>query len=155
MNKPPQSLTAVLQEQRRTGGGSPNILRTLLAVQQALGHVPADGIQTIARALEVTEADVAGVLSYYPDLRRDPPPRHVIRVCMGESCIANHCDRLLRELYERVRVNLGETSSGKRLRLEQVFCLGNCAVGPTIAIDEDIHGRVTVSGIDVLLERYR
>jgi NADH:ubiquinone oxidoreductase subunit E len=147
--------TAVLESQKPSPGESPNILRTLLAIQQAVGYVPQDGIHEIARTLDVTEADVAGVLSYYPDLRRDPSPRHVIRICMGESCVANHCDRILRELHERLRVGVGETSPGHRFRLEEVFCLGNCAVGPTVAIDDDLHGRVSPSRVESLLDRYR
>ncbi len=154
MKKASQSLAAVLQEQPRDDGRPPNILRTLLSVQQALGYVPPDGIQSIARALEVTEADVAGVLSYYPDLRFDPPPRHVIRVCMGESCIANHGDRLLGQLRDRVRVENGEPSS-QRFGVNQVYCLGNCAVGPTVAIGEDVYGRVSLDRLDALLDRYR
>jgi NADH:ubiquinone oxidoreductase subunit E len=155
VDKLAQSLAVVLQEQQRADGKASSILRTLLAVQQALGYVPPDGIQTIARALEVTEADVAGVLSYYPDLRRDPPPRHVIRICMGESCVANHAARLLKELQERLEVNIGETSPDRHFALEQVFCLGNCAVGPTVGIDAHVYGRVTASSLDTVLDRYR
>lgn len=150
-----QAWTAVLKQQQPGRGEPSNILRTLLAVQQAVGYVPPASVADIARMLEVTEADVAGVLSYYPDLRRDPPPRHVIRICMGESCVANHCNRILRELYERLRVGIGENSPGHRFRLEEVFCLGNCAVGPTISIDENVYGRVSPSRVDSLLDRYR
>jgi NADH:ubiquinone oxidoreductase subunit E len=146
---------AALEKQEPAPGDPPNILRALLAVQQAVGYVPRDSVSEIARMLAVTEADVAGVLSYYPDLRQDPPPRHIIRICMGESCFANHCDRILRELYERLRVGVGETSPGHRFRLEQVFCVGNCAVGPTVAIDDDLYGRVTPSRVESLLDRYR
>lgn len=148
------ALAAVLEEQKPVSGEPPNILRTLLAVQQGLGFVPQDGLHEIAHALEVTEADVAGVLSYYPDLRREAPPRHIIRLCMGESCIANHCDRILQELQDRLRVGVGETSPGRRFRLEQVFCMGNCAVGPTLSIDDDLYGRIGVSRLDQLLDRY-
>ena len=155
MDKPAQSLTDLLQEQQRAGGSPPNILRTLLAVQQALGYVPPDGIQIIAQTLGVTEADVAGVLSYYPDLRRDRPARHVIRVCMGESCVANHSGRLLKELQGRLGVNIGETSPTRRFEVEQVFCLGNCAVSPTVGIDDDVYGRATPSSLDTVLDRYR
>jgi NADH:ubiquinone oxidoreductase subunit E len=136
-------------------GEPPNMLQGLLAVQEALGYVPLEELPTIARLLGVTEADVAGVLSYYPDLRRDPPARHVVRLCMGESCFANHCGRILSELQERLRVGVGETSPGHRFRLEQVFCMGNCAVGPTMAIDGDLFGRVAASQIPDLLKRYQ
>jgi NADH:ubiquinone oxidoreductase subunit E len=155
VNKLAQSLAAVMQAQQRPGGSPPNILRTLLAVQQALGYVPPNGIQIIAQTLCVTEAEVAGVLSYYPDLRRDRPARHVIRVCMGESCVANRSARLLNELQERLGANIGETSPVRQFEVEQVFCLGNCAVSPTVRIDDDVYGRATASSLDTVLDRYR
>lgn len=153
MDKLTQALAAV--PQRRQRDRPANILSALLAVQQRLGYVPPDGIQTIAGTLGVTEAEVAGVLSYYPDLRRVPPPRHVIRICMGESCVANHSGPLLKAFQERLQVKLAEPAPAQRFELEQVFCLGNCAVGPTVGIDEDVYGRATVSILDTVLDRDR
>ena len=155
MDRETPGLATVLEQHKPVDGEPPNVLRALLAVQQSFGSVSPEAIRDIAQALEVTEADVAGVISYYHDIRRGAPSRHVIRICMGESCIANHCDRLLRELRERLRIEVGETEPGRRFRLEQVFCMGNCAVGPTLAIDEDLYGRVAVSRLDHLLDRYR
>jgi NADH:ubiquinone oxidoreductase subunit E len=155
VNKRALTLTAVLQAQQGAGGRRPNILRTLLAVQQALGYVSPDDIQTVAHTLAVTEAQVAGVLSYYPDLRRELPPRHVIRICMGESCVANHSGRLFKEVQARLGADIGETPPARHVQVEQVCCLGNCAVSPTVAIDDEVYGRVTVSYLDTVLDRYR
>ena len=85
-----QRLAEALEACRPVPPAKPNILKTLLAVQSALGHVPTSGIPQIAQVLGVTDAQVAGVLSYYSDLRTQSPGRHLIRVCMGESCTANH-----------------------------------------------------------------
>ncbi len=132
----------------------PNVLQTLLAVQDALGYVPPEAVADIARYLEVTEADVAGVLSYYPELRTRASGRHLVRICMGESCVANRCNRGLVALRSRLGIDLGETTSDNRFSLERVYCLGNCAVSPTVMVDEAIYGRV--GGVDVLaiLEEY-
>ncbi|MER3423265.1 MAG: NADH-quinone oxidoreductase subunit NuoE [Nitrospiraceae bacterium] len=132
----------------------PNILKTLLAVQEAIGYVPPEAVAEIARALAVTEADVAGVLSFYPDLRTRPVGRHVVRVCMGEACVANHCSRVLAALAEELMVGLNATTPDGRFTLERVYCVGNCAVSPTVMIDEDVHGRVTPPEIPALLEKY-
>jgi NADH:ubiquinone oxidoreductase subunit E len=132
----------------------PNILSCLLAVQEALGYVPHDAIPEIARSLDVTEADVAGVLSYYPDLRTGRPGRHVIRVCTGESCAANHCAKGLAALQDRLKIRVGETTPDGRFTLEQVSCVGNCAVGPSLVIDEDVYGRVGGADVARLLEAY-
>jgi NADH:ubiquinone oxidoreductase subunit E len=133
----------------------PNILKTLLAVQSALGHVPANAISQIAQVLGVTDAQVAGVLSYYSDLRTQKPGRHLIRVCMGESCTANHGGLVLRAIQEHVSVVGGGTTPERRFTVEKMSCAGNCAVSPTVMIDEDLCGRVTPSDVPSLLEPYR
>ena len=149
------SLDVVLDRCRPGPGQQPNILQTLVGVQEALGHVPLNVVGEIAHALEVTEADVAGVLSFYPDLRSRPSGRHLIRICMGESCVANHCSRILRELRDQLRVDVGETIPGNRFTLEKVYCVGNCAVSPTVIIDDDLYGRTIPSQVASLLDRYR
>ena len=133
----------------------PNILKALLALQERLGHVPTEAVPDIAHALGATTAQVAGVLSYYPDLRLTHPGRHLIRVCMGESCYANGCGRLLRELQDRLRVDVGETAAGGKFTLDTMSCAGNCAVSPTVMIDRDLYGRLLPSQLDTLLERYK
>ena len=136
-------------------GQPPNILKTLLALQERLGHVPVEAIPQIAQTLDTTTAQVAGVLSYYPDLRVTAPGRHLIRVCMGESCYANRCGRLLRELQDCLRIDVGETTAGGKFTLETMSCAGNCAVSPTVMIDRDLYGRVLPSQLETVLERYR
>lgn len=149
------TVTEVLERCRPAPSSRPNILQTLLAIQEGLGHVPLNAVGEIAHTLGVTEAEVAGVLSYYPDLRTSRPGRHLIRICRGESCLANHGGRVLQELRERLRVDVGETELGGRFRLEQVYCVGNCAVSPTVIVDDDVHGRVVPSQVAALLEGYK
>jgi len=132
-----------------------NILRALLMIQQAHRYVPAEALPKIAHVLGMTEADVAGVLSYYPDLRTSPPGRHVIRVCMGESCMANHCPAVFHAVEACVRLRNGEITNQTPFTLEKVHCVGNCALSPTVVVDQDIHGRVEPAQVPPLLERYR
>ncbi len=141
--------------QERTEDRAPNILKTLLAIQSELGHVPPASVPEIAGALGVTDAEVAGVLSGYPDLRIEAPGRHVVRVCLGESCVANHCGRVLKELEKKLGVGLGKTTRDGRFTLEKVYCVGNCAASPTVMIGEDVHGRVTPATAATLLKDYR
>lgn len=149
-----QRLAEVLEVCRPVPPAKPNILKALLAVQSAFGHVPTSGIPQIAQVLGVTDAQVAGVLSYYSDLRTHPPGRHLIRVCMGESCMANHGGRVLRAIQEHVRVAGGDRTPAGRFTVEQMSCAGNCAVSPTVMINEDLCGRVTPSAVPSLLEPY-
>lgn len=133
----------------------PNILKALLLLQEQLGHVPVEAVPVIARTLDVTTAQVAGVLSYYPDLRVSAPGRHLIRVCIGESCFANGCGRLLRALQDSLRIDVGETAAGGRFTLDTMSCAGNCALSPTMVVDRDLHGRLLPSQLDALLDHYR
>ena len=149
------TLAEALEPCRPLPSAKPNILKTLLAVQSALGHVPTNAIPQIAHALGITDAQVAGVLSYYSDLRTQSPGRHLIRVCMGESCTANHGGLVLRAIQEHTGVAVGAKRPEGRFTVEKMSCAGNCAVSPSVMIDEDLHGRVTPSDVPSLLEPYR
>jgi len=148
-------LAESLEPCRPVPPGKPNILKALLAVQSALGLVPVSAIPQIARVLGVSDAQVAGVLSYYSDLRIQSAGRHLIRVCMGESCVANHGGRVLRAIQDHLRVSVGDNEPERRFTLEQMSCAGNCAVSPTVMVDEDLYGKVTPSDVSSLLEPYR
>lgn len=151
-------VTDLLNEARTQFRGDdppPNILKTLLTVQAELGYVPPASVPEIAAALGVTDTEVAGVLSFYPDLRTKAAGRHVVRICQGESCVANHCGRVLKELEKKLGVGLGETTRDGRFTLEKVYCAGNCAVSPTVMIDEDVHGRVSPDVVATLLKDYQ
>jgi len=135
--------------------GRPNILRLLLAVQERIGYVPPQSVPQIAWGIGVSEAEVAGVLSYYPDLRTAAPGRHVIRICTGESCVANHCVQLVKTLSEHLGIEIGQTDPSGRFTLEKVYCMGNCAVSPTVAVNQDLFGRVESMQIPSLLDHYQ
>jgi NADH:ubiquinone oxidoreductase subunit E len=145
------ALRTVLDEHRPRPGEPANILRTLLAIQHVLGHVPAGAIGPIADALNVPEAHVVGVLSYYPDLHARPRGRHVVRVCLGEACVANRSQELLADLQRRLGIRLGQTTDNGHATLERVYCLGNCGVGPTVMVDETIYGRLSASDVQDII----
>lgn len=147
-----EALGSVLDKHRPKPGEQANILRTLLAVQQILGHVPPNAIGRIAAALKVPETDIVGVLSYYPDLHMTPRGRQVVRVCLGEACVANRSADLLGALQRVLGIGLGETTKDGRTTLERVYCLGNCGVGPTVMVDETIYGRLTPSDLQNIIK---
>ena len=147
------ALKRVLEQHRPATGEPANILRTLIAVQRILGHVPADAIGPVAEALHVPEAHVVGVLSYYPDLHAAPRGRQVVRVCLGEACVANRSGDVLAELQRLLGIGIGETTNDGRTTLERVYCLGNCGVGPTVMIDQTIYGRVCPSDLEQLVSQ--
>ena len=144
-----RDLTAIL---KKCVGTPPNILSTLQTVQSELSCVSADAVPQIAAALCVTDSDVAGVLSFYHDLRTEAPGRHIIRFCLGESCLATHCESSLEALQRATGCELGETSKDGRFTLEKVYCLGNCALSPSMLIDDELHGRFTPETVAIPLK---
>jgi formate dehydrogenase subunit gamma len=127
------------------------ILSTLQALQAHFGYVDPRAVPLVAESLNVSRAEVHGVLTFYHDLRTDPPADVTVRLCTAEACQA----RGSRELVEQVERSLGTTLGGRsadgRIDLEQVFCLGNCALGPSAMIDGMVHGRVDAPTVERLV----
>ena len=155
MMLPPNALDDLLARARPAAGAPPNILRVLHAIQDMCGCIDPGFIPAIAQSQGVTEADVAGVLSYYPSLNTQPAGRHRIQICLGESCLASHCDRVLAAMQLQLGIDLGQTTPDGRFTLEPVSCVGNCAVSPSLRIDGELRGRVRPGEVADLLGRYR
>jgi len=115
----------------------------LQAIQHEFGYVPAEALMPVAKALNLSHADVHGVFSFYHDLRHAPPGRHVVRVCQAEACQAMGARRLTELLTRRLGCGLGETSKDGEVTLEAVYCLGNCALSPAVTVDGTLYGRAT------------
>lgn len=139
--------SAIEQHARRPGG----LLPLLHHIQEEIGYIPADAIAPIASALNLSRAEVQGVVSFYPDFRRTPPGRHVLKVCRAEACQAMQGGALEAHVKRRFAVDLHQTTENGALTLEPVYCLGNCACAPAVMLDGEVHGRVTPARLDELL----
>lgn len=133
------------------GGKADALMPILHAVQDRLGYVPADSVPAIANALNLSRAEVHGVISFYHDFRSTPPGRNVIRVCRAESCQAMGAIELAAHIQKRLGIEFGQTSADGGYTLEPVYCLGNCACSPAIVVGADIHGRVTPERFDEII----
>ncbi|HWN57870.1 MAG TPA: formate dehydrogenase subunit gamma [Methylomirabilota bacterium] len=130
-------------------GDRPDALMPLLhAVQERLGYIPVDAVPEIARALNLSRAEVHGVISFYHDFRTTRAGRSIIRVCRAESCQAMGAVELASHIQKRLGLEFGQTSADGEYTLEPVYCLGNCACSPAIVVGADIHGRVTPERFD-------
>ena len=120
------------------------LLPVLHEVQDALGYIPPDTVPLIAQRLNLSRAEVHGVISYYAHFRQMPPQRHLVRVCCAEACQAVGGEALA----EHARARL----AGSDITLEPVYCLGLCACGPALQVDEtSLHGQVTPEKFDALI----
>ncbi len=144
---PPDAALAVERALAAHQGRPGALLPILHAVQDALGYVPPDALPRIAAALNLSRADVHGVVTFYHDFRDAPPGRHVVKLCRAEACQAVGSDELVSDVCARFGTALGTTRADGAVTLEPVYCLGNCALGPSAMVDGELRGRVTASGL--------
>ena len=127
------------------------LLPVLHGVQQALGYVPELSVPLIARELNLSRADVHGVITFYHFFRSKPSGKRVIFVCRAESCQAMGAVALDQHIKQRLGVDFHETTVDGAYTLEPVYCLGNCACSPAIMVDDELKGRVTPKQFDAWL----
>ena len=128
------------------------LLPILHAVQEALGCVPPEAVPVLADELNLSRADVHGVVSFYHDFRAAPAGRTTVRICRGEACQAVGAGRLVNHLRESRGMSLGDTTLDRSVTVEQVFCLGNCALGPAAQVNGRLCGRLDESRLSAILD---
>lgn len=120
------------------------LLPVLHEIQHLLGYIPPESVPLIAKELNLSRAEVHGVISYYAHFRQTPPGRHVVRVCCAEACQAGGGEALAEHARSRLE--------GSDVTLEPVYCLGLCACGPSVQVDETtLHAQVTPKKFDALV----
>jgi len=132
------------------------LLPVLHAVQDALGYVPPESLAVIAHELNLTRAEVHGVVSFYHHFRSTQPGRHIVRICRAEACQALGARGLEAHAKQSLGIDFHETTSDGAITLEPVYCLGNCGCGPSVLIDaDDLRGRITPAAFDELVRTAR
>lgn len=125
-------------------------LPVLHALQHEFGYIHDEAIPLVAEALNVSKAEVVGVVHFYDDFRTEAPPSHVLRVCLAEACQAMGSERLLAHIEVQLGTKIGERPVGD-VEVRPVYCLGNCALSPAVMLDQRLYGQVTAPRIDTLL----
>jgi formate dehydrogenase subunit gamma len=147
----PAERTAVLEACSRLKNAAGPLMPVLHAVQDALTYVPRDAVPLIAAELNLSRAEVHGVVSFYHYFRQEPAGRHVVHLCRAEACQSVGAVALESHAKKALGVNYHETTADGAISLEPVYCLGNCALGPSIMIDHRLQGRVTPQRFDALI----
>jgi formate dehydrogenase subunit gamma len=127
------------------------LLLILHRIQDEAGYVPEESVPLIAAALNLSRAEVHGVLTFYHDFRHHSAGEHVIRLCRAESCQAMGAVALARHVKQRLHIDFGQTTEDRRFTLNAVYCLGNCACSPAITVDGEIYGRVSPASFDEVI----
>ncbi|ODT99956.1 MAG: formate dehydrogenase subunit gamma [Pseudonocardia sp. SCN 72-86] len=153
---PPGQVDEVLSRALEAHHGSRGALLPILhALQEELGHVPPSAVPVLADRLNLSTAEVHGVVTFYRDFRTTPPGRVTVRVCRAEACQAVGGEALMEHAAASLGVERGGTTADGAVTLDEVFCLGNCALGPAVQVGDRLHGRVTPARLDALIGQSR
>ncbi len=137
----------------RLGALEGALLPILHAVQDEFGYLPPACVPVIAKGLNLSRAEVQGVISFYPLFRAKPPGRRVVAICRAEACQAMGGAALEAHAKSALGIGFGETSADGEVTLEPVYCLGNCACPPSVTVDGVLHARVDAQRFDELIGR--
>jgi formate dehydrogenase subunit gamma len=142
-------ISAIVDEYNHLEGPLLPILR---AVQEEQGCVPQEALPVIAGKLNLSRAEVHGVMSFYHDFRERPAGRHTVKICRAEACQSMGGDAVAEHAKGRFKAGFGETAPDGSVTLEAVYCLGLCACAPAAMVDGKVVGRVDEERIDVIAE---
>jgi formate dehydrogenase subunit gamma len=128
------------------------LLEILHDLQHEVGHIPEASLPVLAKALNISRAEVHGVVSFYHEFRRKPAGRHVVKMCRAEACQSMKGNELAEAAQKTLKVKFGETTSDGAITLEAVYCLGLCATSPSLLVDERPMGRMTPQKFEALVK---
>jgi formate dehydrogenase subunit gamma len=127
------------------------LLEILHAVQAAFGYVPAGAVPVVAEELNLSRAEVHGVVTFYHFFRHSPPGARTVSLCQAESCQSMGAEALAEHARQRLGIDFHQTTADGRFSLEPIYCLGNCACSPAAMINGRLYGRVTPEAFDALI----
>ena len=140
MNDSDSSEEMILEIAERHASRPGPLLPLLHAIQDEIGFIPNGAVPIVAEVLNLSRAEVHGVISFYHLLRETPPGRQTLYLCRAEACQAMGARDLERHAKEKLGVDFHETTPDGRYSLEPIYCLGNCACSPAIMIDDFVYG---------------
>lgn len=131
------------------------LLPILHGIQEEFGHVPREALPVIAEALNISRAEVHGVVSFYHDYRKQPAGRHVLKLCQAESCQSMGSDAVAAKLKQLLGIDFHETARDGSVTLEPVYCLGLCACSPAAMLDGEVIGRLDDEKLHAIVAEVR
>jgi len=143
---------SIVQQKKSLDGA---LMPILHALNDEFGYVDASAVPVIADELNLSRAEVHGVLTFYHEFRKEPAGRHVVKICRAEACQSMAGRELEDHIKRHLKVELDETTADKRITFEAVYCLGLCACAPSMMVDGKLHGRVTPAKFDKIAKELR
>ncbi len=131
------------------------LIPILQEIQREFGYVSPEALVKISRHLRISENQIFGVSSFFSQFRFSEPGRHSLKICMGTACHVRGAADILDECERRLGVKAEETTEDRLFTLETVNCVGACALGPIVVLDDDYHGQMQIRTANELIEKYR
>ena len=144
------SLKAIIEPFSQLEGG---LMPALHAIQEEEGYISNDAISELAIAFNYSKAEVLDVLTYYDDFSQEPLGKNIIRICRAEACQSQKSEELTQELTSHFGLDLHQTSGDSEITIKEVFCLGNCALGPSVMINDSVLGEASKDKVIKFLEK--
>ena len=140
----------VIEKNTHLRGGLVETLRNLADI---FGYINEELYPTLANTFNQSEAGVLGVVSFYHDFKTKPRAKNVIKVCMAEGCYARKSKNMIKVLCDTLETDIGEQREDGEYEIEEVFCLGNCAVGPNIVVNDKLYAEVTSDNVKAIINK--
>jgi len=131
------------------------LIAILQEIENLYGYLPAWALRHVSKRLDVPMIQVYGVASFYKAFHLTPSGKHLIRVCLGTACHVRGGQRVIEELERKLKIEVGETTKDLNFTLERVNCLGCCALGPIVMIDENYHGHMSSAKVGSLIKQFQ
>ena len=145
-----QTISAIIEDKITLPGA---LLPILHEIQHHFDYIPKKSLPIIARALQQTDAEIYGVISFYAHFRLEKPGKYIIEICRGEACQSMGSLALEKAVKKQLNIDYGQTTIDKNITLEPVYCLGNCACSPSIKVADKTYGRMTSGKFAKLTEQ--
>jgi NADH-quinone oxidoreductase subunit E len=135
-------------------GKEGSLIQLLLDLQSEFNWISKDTLQEISERLKIPRSRIYRIASFYEAMSLRPIGKHKVSVCMGTACQVRGSGMILDRTESKLKIKQGETTADMRFTLKRVNCLGCCAIGPVMVVDDDYHGRVTSDRVERIIKKY-
>ncbi len=146
-----EQLDAVIEKYRSTPGA---LIPVLHEAQDIFGYLPPEVMKKIAKGLEIPEAKVYGVATFYSQFSLNQKGKYRVSVCLGTACYVKGAAEILDKLKERLMIEVGECTEDGLFSLDSCRCIGACSLAPVMTVNDEVYGRLTVGDIDGIISKY-
>ena len=142
---------AIILEQYTTD--KDNLIQILNEIQEKFGYIPKIAQMEISKYLNISMAEIYGVITFYSRFTLEPKGKYAISVCLGTACFVKGSEQILNRLKDRLKIDVGQTTQDGKFSIDATRCVGACGLAPVFTVNNEVHGKATVKKLDEVLEK--